>query len=276
MARASAPHTMLADLPPGHMEQHARAVARGRATTVRAVLRRSIASASRDSASPASSTAVSCSTARARGAPGEAVVRHRDRRRGARTDERLGRAVPTGFTASKVLWLQRHEPANVGEGGDGAAAARLREPLAVWRGVDGVRRRVGHRLVRSGDAHVRPVAMAAIDPRCATRAAAAACARHVRWAARRRDRGEPARPSAGLPVATGGGDNMMAAIGSGATSAGVVVASLGTSGTIFTRTESPVVDPHGRDRAVLQQRWRLAAAAVRDERHRASPKKCAP
>jgi xylulokinase len=38
---------------------------------------------------------------------------------------------------------------------------------------------------------------------------------------------------------------MMAAIGSGATAAGIVVCSLGTSGTIFTRTESPCVDPLG-------------------------------
>ncbi|MFY9343747.1 MAG: FGGY-family carbohydrate kinase, partial [Planctomycetota bacterium] len=51
--------------------------------------------------------------------------------------------------------------------------------------------------------------------------------------------------TAGIPVATGGGDNMMSAVGSGATSAGVVVTSLGTSGTIFTRTTSPVLDRRG-------------------------------
>jgi xylulokinase len=49
----------------------------------------------------------------------------------------------------------------------------------------------------------------------------------------------------GIPVAAGGGDNMMAAIGSGATQSGVVVVSLGTSGTVFTRTAGPVVDPQG-------------------------------
>ena len=46
-------------------------------------------------------------------------------------------------------------------------------------------------------------------------------------------------------VSAGGGDNMMSAIGSGATESGVVVVSLGTSGTIFTRTDSVVVDPDG-------------------------------
>jgi xylulokinase len=49
----------------------------------------------------------------------------------------------------------------------------------------------------------------------------------------------------GLPVATGGGDNMCAAIGSGATRAGVAVCSLGTSGTVFTYSGQPVVDPAG-------------------------------
>jgi sugar (pentulose or hexulose) kinase len=46
-------------------------------------------------------------------------------------------------------------------------------------------------------------------------------------------------------VSAGGGDNMMSAIGSGATRDGVVVVSLGTSGTIFTRTQHAVVDPDG-------------------------------
>jgi xylulokinase len=49
----------------------------------------------------------------------------------------------------------------------------------------------------------------------------------------------------GVLVSTGGGDNMMSAIGSGATRPGVVVMSLGTSGTVFTYSDSPVVDPEG-------------------------------
>ena len=38
---------------------------------------------------------------------------------------------------------------------------------------------------------------------------------------------------------------MLSAIGSGATRPGVFVASLGTSGTVFTRSERPIVDPDG-------------------------------
>ncbi len=46
-------------------------------------------------------------------------------------------------------------------------------------------------------------------------------------------------------VSAGGGDNMMAAIGTGNIQPGVVTASLGTSGTLFAFSSSPVVDPRG-------------------------------
>ena len=49
----------------------------------------------------------------------------------------------------------------------------------------------------------------------------------------------------GIPVASGGGDNMMAAIGTGATSPGRLTMSLGTSGTVFAYSDAPVIDPRG-------------------------------
>jgi len=49
----------------------------------------------------------------------------------------------------------------------------------------------------------------------------------------------------GLPVATGGGDNMMGAVGTGNVAPGQVTMSLGTSGTVYASTEHPVVDPAG-------------------------------
>ncbi len=49
----------------------------------------------------------------------------------------------------------------------------------------------------------------------------------------------------GTPVSTGGGDNMMAAIGTGNVSAGKLTMSLGTSGTLFAHSETPVVDEAG-------------------------------
>jgi xylulokinase len=46
-------------------------------------------------------------------------------------------------------------------------------------------------------------------------------------------------------VSAGGGDNMMGAIGTGNTRAGVITASFGTSGTIYACCEKPVIDPQG-------------------------------
>ncbi len=50
---------------------------------------------------------------------------------------------------------------------------------------------------------------------------------------------------AGIPVAIGGGDNMMGAIGTGNVSPGIVTMSLGTSGTVYAFADKPVIDPGG-------------------------------
>ena len=68
-------------------------------------------------------------------------------------------------------------------------------------------------------------------------------------------------------VASGGGDNMMGAIGTGNVTPGVCTLSLGTSGTVYSHFDRPFVDPAGRDRGLLRQHGRLAAAALHDERH---------
>lgn len=49
----------------------------------------------------------------------------------------------------------------------------------------------------------------------------------------------------GIPVAAGGGDNMMAAIGTGNVASGRLTVSLGTSGTLFAYSDTPIVDPQG-------------------------------
>lgn len=46
-------------------------------------------------------------------------------------------------------------------------------------------------------------------------------------------------------VSSGGGDNMMAAIGTGNIEPGVVTASLGTSGTVYAFSDNPVIDSNG-------------------------------
>ena len=50
---------------------------------------------------------------------------------------------------------------------------------------------------------------------------------------------------AGIPVAIGGGDNMMGAIGTGNVRPGKLTMSLGTSGTVYAYADRPVVDPEG-------------------------------
>ena len=49
----------------------------------------------------------------------------------------------------------------------------------------------------------------------------------------------------GVIVSSGGGDNMMSAIGTGAVRDGVLTMSLGTSGTLFGFSKKPVIDPTG-------------------------------
>ncbi|MFC1689753.1 xylulokinase [Pseudomonadota bacterium] len=49
----------------------------------------------------------------------------------------------------------------------------------------------------------------------------------------------------GIPVSTGGGDNMMGAIGTGNVSQGKITMSLGTSGTVYAYSEQPIIDPRG-------------------------------
>lgn len=157
---------------------------------------------------------------------------------------RLGRAVPTGFTASKITWLARREPENW---------RRTRHVLLPHDYVNA--RLTGELAMEAGDAsgtgffdvHARRFderAVAAVDPELARKL--------PRLVAPGECVGELDAHGAellglprGVPVAAGAGDNMASAIGSGATRAGVVVVSLGTSATVFAFSPRPIVDPEG-------------------------------
>lgn len=158
--------------------------------------------------------------------------------------QRLGRPVPTGFTASKLLWLRRQEPENW---------ARVQTVLLPHDYVNFVL--TGIAAMECGDASgtgwfdprrrdFDGEVMAAIDERVAQMVPPLRRAGELLGPLSARGAELLGLP-AGVPVALGGGDNMMSAIGSGATTAGVVVVSLGTSGTIFARSALPVVDPAG-------------------------------
>ncbi len=155
-----------------------------------------------------------------------------------------GVQTPAGFTASKILWLKRHEPESF---------SRLAHVLLPHDYINFVL--TGELAMECGDASgtgfFDPVERAFSEPRMnAIDEGLAGCLPALigpdeavgglreEWAT------EWGLPQ-GVPVSPGSGDNMMSAIGSGAVRPGVLVMSLGTSGTLFAQAEHAVVDPAG-------------------------------
>jgi xylulokinase len=157
-----------------------------------------------------------------------------------------GNAMVTGFTAPKILWLKHHEP----ERYDAMADILLPHDYinyaltgnkimefgdASGTGLMNIRTRSWQReLLDAIDdgrdiADCLPTFVAAGDFIGATTTQAA---------------GRFGLP-AGVPVAVGGGDNMMGAIGTGNVSPGRLTMSLGTSGTLYAFSDQPIVDPRG-------------------------------
>ena len=156
----------------------------------------------------------------------------------------LGNAVLPGFTASKILWLKKHEPENYKRL---ATVLLPHDYLNFWL--------TGEKVMEYGDASgtalldvrkrkwARPV-LEAIDPELAGKLPPLIGSDKPAGTL------QPATAKLldllpGVLVSAGGGDNMMGAIGTGNTRAGVITASFGTSGTIYACAEQPVVDPEG-------------------------------
>lgn len=158
--------------------------------------------------------------------------------------EAWGRSVPVGFTASKILWMKRAEPelfarlAHVAlphdyinfvltgrhatECGDASGTGLLDPRERSWRAADA-------RVIDAALPEMLPEFVPAGDVFARVSESAA----------------ERFGLSTDCVVSVGGGDNMMAAIGAGAVEAGVVVLSLGTSGTVFACSEHAIVDSSG-------------------------------
>ena len=255
VAEARAPHTLISGLPVGHMEQHPQdwtaaldAVLREVAAKVDGSQVRGIGVSGQQHGfvpldergeviRPAklwcdTSTITECAIiTRKLGGPKAAI-------------RKTGNMIVPGFTAPKILWLKRHEPANY---------RRLRHVLLphdylnFWL--------TGNYFMEFGDASGTALldvrkrswskdAINAIDPKLAW------------WLPTLSESHEAAgtlKPelakrygfSAEVVVSAGGGDNMMGAIGTGNVTPGVVTASFGTSGTIYAYAGKPVVDPEG-------------------------------
>ncbi|HEX9494191.1 MAG TPA: xylulokinase [Candidatus Limnocylindria bacterium] len=160
--------------------------------------------------------------------------------------ELTGNLILPGYTAPKIAWLATHEPDAY------ARTVRMCLPhdyLDLWL--------TGRFVSEPGDAS--GTAYFDIRARRYGEAVLAAIDGHRDWATTlpsiapsldiigtlRMEAAEALGLAAGIPVSAGGGDNMCAAIGSGAVVEGPVVVSLGTSGTAFSYRSEPAIDPRG-------------------------------
>ncbi|HTD85543.1 MAG TPA: xylulokinase [Candidatus Binatia bacterium] len=156
----------------------------------------------------------------------------------------VGNAILPGFTAPKILWLKKHEPKNYAQL---ATVLLPHDYLNFWL--------TGEKKMEYGDASGTGL----LDVRKRKWSEAAINAIDPELQSKLPDLIPSEQPVGRLQVATakqmdlspdilvsaGGGDNMMGAIGTGNTKAGVITASFGTSGTIYACADKPVVDPIG-------------------------------
>lgn len=157
--------------------------------------------------------------------------------------EKLGIGLAAGYTASKILWLKRKEPHHferlktillphnyINYYLTGQAVMEYGD--ASGTGLMDIRRRVWH-----------SAAAAAIDPQLEEKLPLLLHPQELVGYVRPE---VASRFGMGrVLVSAGGGDNMMAAIGTGNVVPGVCTVSLGTSGTIYSYFDQPFVDPEG-------------------------------
>lgn len=157
-----------------------------------------------------------------------------------------GNHIAAGFTASKLLWLKDHEPENydrldtvllphdyinfwltgekVAEYGDASGTAYFNVRSRGWS------EKVLLSIDNSGKLEACLPKLIRSDEPCGVV---------------KNELAEELGLPKGVIVSSGGGDNMMAAIGTGNVTNGVVTASLGTSGTIYGYSDTPVIDSSG-------------------------------
>lgn len=158
--------------------------------------------------------------------------------------EELGNQIVTGFTAPKIRWLKNHRPEDYAQLDTVllphdyvnfylTGERTMEYGDASGTGLMDVRRRCWHAGI-----------LKAIDPdrdlsHCLPRLIGPKEQAGCLKADVARELGLPE----GVSVSSGGGDNMMAAIGTGNVAPGRLTISLGTSGTLFATTDKPIVDP---------------------------------
>ena len=155
-----------------------------------------------------------------------------------------GNDILPGFTAPKILWLKQNEPANF------AKLAHVALPHDFLN-----LRLTGTLRMEFGDAS----GTALLDVRTRQWSKEVCAAIDENLISKLPPVGSSTEPvgkllpalasawgiSSDVIISSGGGDNMMAALGTGNIRPGTVTASLGTSGTIFACAPQPVIDPQG-------------------------------
>ena len=258
VAEARAPHQLIAGLPAGHMEQHPQdwtaaldavlGEVAAKLGAVRAEQVRGIGVSGQQHGfvpldaegkviRPAklwcdTSTTAECAIITKKLGGPKAAIR------------KTGNLILPGFTAPKILWLKRHEPANY---------RRLRHVLLPHDYLNFYL--TGNYHMEFGDAS--GTALMDVRKRAWSNEAIAAIDRkladYLPVLSASHEAAGTLRPALavkfGFPpdvvVSAGGGDNMMGAIGTGNVAPGVVTASFGTSGTIYAYAAKPVIDPEG-------------------------------
>jgi xylulokinase len=156
----------------------------------------------------------------------------------------VGNVALTGFTAPKILWVRKHEPAVY-------AKAKL-----VLLPKDYVRLRLtGAAAMDKADGS--GTILFELKARGWSKRVLEALQIPAEWlpptfegpertgAVTAEAAGETGL-KAGTPVMAGGGDQAAGAVGAGAVRPGVVSLTLGTSGVVFATTDAPLVEPEGR------------------------------
>jgi len=158
----------------------------------------------------------------------------------------VGNAILPGYTASKIRWLKKHKP----EAYAAMAAVLLPHDYLNYYLTGELFHECGDASgtglldIRTRNWH--PGMLQAVDDErdlsdCLPPLISAGEAGGLLLAPIAELLGLPA----GIPVACGGGDNMMAAIGTGNLSPGRLTMSLGTSGTMFAYADKPCIDSKG-------------------------------
>lgn len=139
----------------------------------------------------------------------------------------------TGFTASKIMWVKKHEPENY---------AKCRHILLP---KDYIRFKLtGEFATDVSDAG--GMQLLDIKNRCWSDEVAEKLGIDTDMLPKVYESTEITGYYKGVPVAAGGGDNACAAVGCGIVSSGKAFTTIGTSGVVYAHTDTPIIDSDGK------------------------------